>query len=93
MRVYFRVIGKQAQIVVYPTDADTDSYVLCMGDKRSAFEASAVVSAMQTALNSQMEHLRRSAYQHGWKDAKAKRRKKEDFFSSMRVSPSGNCGY
>jgi len=93
MRFWFNSRGKQTTLTVLPTYENDDSYLLCLGDKRSAYEARATATSLQRGLEARMEEIRSSAYAQGWRDAKAKRRKVRRFFSSMCVPPNGHCGW
>lgn len=51
-------------------------------DAQEKFYAGFLVSAMQQQMMSEMERMRREAYEKGWKDAKSKKHPKESWFSS-----------
>ena len=94
MNISFYREGKQVKVSVHPSKKQEDSYGLCMGDHSREVEAQVIVNAFNEMKHRALAAIRRNAYEQGYRDAKAKRRKISTFYGDWSIGDGrGHVGY
>ena len=85
MYISFYREGKQVKVSISPNKKQADSYGLRMVDCNREVEARIIVNAFNEMKHRALATIRRNAYEQGYRDAKAKRRKISTFYGDWDV--------
>ena len=80
MRIWFKRIDNKVMVCVAPNGEINKHWPACIHDSDD-LSASVVTKSLQNELDKAIANIRQDAYEHGWRDAKNKKRRKyQNFF-------------